>query len=406
MGAFTPEHFSLAIATVFQREGLSGHLERMVRSAFTLTAVVRLYNPTAARMSKAMRTASPIAATIGTEVSTRQEKGRILIEANTPDARIVNGLRLAGKGINVPIGVDSLRRPVGWRPDVDYHLLAVGPTRGGKSTAMRTILYHLMQQNPPIQQQSRNSVGFAIAAIKFASWTPFKNQPHSLGVTSDPEEITDMIHWFNEITVKRLKTATATPHLFLVVDDLPLVLSQSPSVEAPLRNISSAGGGAGVHLLVGTQRLGKDAGSPLLAANLVSRIVVGSTDGAEAARNTGRTQSGANHLSSHPGDALFISANGMKRIAVGFIPDHSISPGSSPEPKPWKNVKSTPQPTPQPTGKAIDQNGKPLLTPDVIRKVQQVYARTHNKTYTCKAVWGFKNGDTWNLLHQALETQL
>ena len=129
-----------AIAGAFVNDRLAIHLLGGVQGPHTLTFGVRLYQPTKSNVAKALSLAPAIEATTGVSpVRVYSESGAIMVELPSPQPIIIDGTRYAGEGLAIPLGMTGRRGIVG----VDFvrnpHLLFVGPTGRGKTTAARVI---------------------------------------------------------------------------------------------------------------------------------------------------------------------------------------------------------------------------------------------------------------------------
>jgi DNA polymerase III delta prime subunit len=208
------------------------------------------------------------------------------------------------------VGVDLISNP---------HLLLVGPTNRGKTTAARLIAYHLARQNPP------RHVRLIVSTFKPKDWQAFGGLAHTFAVISDPRESEQMIHYLVEVMHSRAKSGVDTPRLFVFLDDL-LNLLGVVHVDEELARLASLGRAAGIHLIVGTQRLGeKGAAGGLVTGNIPTRLVFGTADAQDAALFTGRGGSGAEKLGRYPGDALLVTDGGTQRLAVGYVKDEQLA---------------------------------------------------------------------------------
>jgi DNA segregation ATPase FtsK/SpoIIIE-like protein len=124
---------------------------------------------------------------------------------------------------------------------------------------------------------------------------------------------------------QRTQRGQESPQLFIFLDDLLNLLGVT-AVDDQLAQLASLGRGAGIHLIVGTQRLGeKGAAGSLVTGNMPTRLIFGTADAQDAALFTGRGGSGAEKLGRYPGDALLVTDGGTQRIAVGHITDAHLT---------------------------------------------------------------------------------
>jgi hypothetical protein len=106
------------------------------------------------------------------------------------------------------------------------------------------------------------------------------------------------------------------------------------------------GRAAGIHLIIGTQRLGESgSGGAAVTGNIPTRLVFGTADAQDAALFSGRGDSGAEKLGRYAGDALLINDGGTYRLAVGYVTDADLSSlrQGAQEVRPWQ--RGTPQKT-------------------------------------------------------------
>jgi DNA polymerase III delta prime subunit len=409
-----------AIAGAFVNDGLHVHLLGGTQGPHTLTYALRLYQPTKANIYKALRLSSAVEAAISdSPVRIYTERGIIFVEVPSPVPVTIYGRTLRGRGLAVPMGMTSRRAIAGVDFEKQPHLLLVAPTGKGKTVAARNVAYHLAKQNPA------RHVRFIVAAFKAKDWHAFANLHHTFAVIQ-PDEVVAMLDWVHGIMLKRTKTGTDTPHLFVFLDDLlNLISATGKAIVDRLADIASLGRGAGIHLIVGTQRLGKrGAGDAAVTGNMDTRLVLGSADAQDGAYFAGRGETGVEKLGRYPGDALLVSDGGTQRLAVAYVADADLA--TLPQnPDTWRPWIRTAEPVTRQGGSIRAENHPNTLMQEPVRTqgvsgptavltgepvtlqeielVRQVYARTGSKNQTCKEIWGFKNGDTWRWLHKALE---
>lgn len=309
-----------AIAGAFVNNGLYVHLCGSVQGPHTLTFGLRLYEATQKNINKALGLSGALEAAISeSPIRLYMDRGIIMVEAPSPAPMLVAGTRLAGQGFAVPLGMTSRQTVTGVDLAGNPHLLLVGPTNRGKTTAARLIAYHLAKQNPPRHAR------FIVSTFKPKDWQAFGSLAHTFAVIVDPQESARMIHYLVEVMHSRTKSGTDTPHLFVFLDDLLNLLGVA-SIDDQLAQLASLGRGAGIHLIVGTQRLGeKGAAGSLVTGNIPTRLVFGTADAQDASLFTGRGGSGAERLGRYAGDALLVTDGGTQRLAVGYIGNEHLA---------------------------------------------------------------------------------
>ncbi|MGB5048080.1 MAG: FtsK/SpoIIIE domain-containing protein, partial [Caldilineaceae bacterium] len=306
------------IRQAFVAEKIGCHIIRTKRGPRTLTTGLRLYDPDVKTLARVGRMGPAIEARAGVSpVRIHSNAGIVYVESPSPEPVAVYANSLAGEGLLVPLGMTTLGGVAGHDFDADSHLLAVAPTNGGKSTALKTVLYHLARQLTP--QQAR----FVVCTFKPVDWAGVSKLAHTGGLITDVDEAVGMIKWLAGEMYRRTNQHKTTPHLFVVLDDLLNILSRASQLAPILAEIASLGRGAGIHLIVGTQRLGKAGmGDAAVAGNITARIVFRTVSAQDAALFTGRGDSRAEALGDQPGDALLITTpGGVQRVAVALTTD-------------------------------------------------------------------------------------
>lgn len=420
-----------AVGQTFYNNGLHVHLCGGVQGPHTLTFGLRLYEPTAQNLAKAARLGTAVEAAIGdSPARIYNDAGIIWVEVPSPWPMVTPGAQLQGRGLALPLGLTSRKSIAGIDFNETPHALIVGPTGRGKTTAARAMGFHLARQNPP------RAVRMIALTFKPGDWVAFGKLPHTLAVVTDPEEAAQAIYWLRDRMHERAKAGNNRPHLFIFLDDLLNLLAVT-DISGPLAEIASLGRAAGLHLVIGTQRLGKKgAGDATITGNIPARLVFGTADAQDASFFTGRGGSGAELLGRYKGDALLVTDGGTVRLAVSMVDDQDLAtlPQDPAQLRPWAKTKTrtvspqggvsvarnalhpptvagsngsnrsaTAQEAPQEEeGPLLD--GEPV-TPQDLALVRSVYARTGSKSATCRKVWGGKNGVIWAWLKSALESE-
>lgn len=411
------------IYRVLQRESLFGTITGVRQGPHTLTFAVQLHEPSHANLRRVLTLAPAIEAAIYDEpVRLELRRGVLMVQAPSPVAVQVNGTRMRGAGLAAPLGVTTLRSVRGVDFAREPHLLIVAPSGRGKTTTARCMAYHLAKQNTP------DKVQIIVSTFKPHDWRAFAALPHTLGVIVAPDESAAMLRWLLDVVHERSLTSNDTPHIFMVLDDL-LNLLAVQDVTNELAQIASLGRAAGVHLVIGTQRLGKrGAGDAAVTGNMTSRIVLGTANANDAAQFTGRGGSGAERLGKYPGDAMLVQDGEAVRLAIGYVSDEqllTLAPGGAPgkRPAPWLASVRTGAPVHDSTENRADgaesgdmRTGAPVQpvvvfpldkrppTPaeaEAIRAAYERNGRSLNKTVV--EVYGSKGSLTMALLKGALD---
>lgn len=335
------QHIALterAIASAFINNTLYIHLCGAIQGPHTLTFGLRLYEPTQRNLNKALGLAGAVEAAVAdSPVRIYTDRGVLYVETPSPTPITVDGAKLRGEKFAVPLGMTSRQSVAGVDLLTNPHLLLVGPTNRGKTTAARLVAYHLARQNPS------HHARFMVSTFKPKDWQAFSSLAHTFAVITEPEESAQMASYLVEVMMSRTKSGTNSPHLFVFLDDLLNLLGVA-DVDEELAQLASLGRAAGIHLIIGTQRLGeRGAAGGLVTGNIPTRLVFGTADAQDAALFTGRGSSGAEKLGRYPGDALLITDGGTQRVAVGYVGDGQLRQLSQnvDEWRPWLNHPAT-----------------------------------------------------------------
>lgn len=413
---------ALTIWNVFQRENLTISIGQCRQGPHTLTYGVTLHDATDAVIRKALKLTQAIETAIGDEpVRIEMRRGVLLVQIPSPVPVVVNGIKLQGRGLAVPVGVTALRKVRGIDFAVEPHLLVVGPTRKGKTTAIRCITYHLMQQNRP------DTVRLIVSTFKPADWAGYEHLPHVQALITTPDESVAMLRWLLSLVYQRSRTGANSPHLVMVLDDL-LNLLAVEDVSGTLTEIASLGAASGVHLVIGTQRLGeRGAGGAAVTANITTRLVLGTASAQDAAQYTGRGGTGAERLGRYKGDALLVQDGEITRVAVGLVQAGDVAAltggagGGNVPPvanaRPWLTGVATGAPVAakgqnDPDGADDDDSatGAPVdfplprrsPTPREAQAIANEFARQGSLNKTVLAVYGKKMAETMNWVKEGL----
>lgn len=403
------------IRAAFTAEKIGCHIIKIKRGPRTLTAGLRLYEPDVKTLGRVGRMGPAIEARAGVSpIRVHSQAGIIYIEAPSPAPVTIYANALAGQDLAVPLGLTPLGGVAGVDFDADSHLLAVAPTNGGKTTALRAILYHLARQHKP------NAARFVISTFKPGDWLAISRLAHAGGLITDVGETVQMVEWLARLMYKRTSEHKSTPHLFVVLDDLLNILSRARQLAPLLAEIASLGRGAGIHLIIGTQRLGKaGTGDAAVAGNITARLVFRTVSAQDAALFTGRGDTGAESLGDQPGDALLITTpGGVQRIAVAVATDadlNGLPQGGGT--RPWAGGTRTgteagiPDDGAENAASAPSRTGIPVHFPLPDREptlaemtiLASLYARKGSKNKTLEAAYGGKTPKRLAWLNQALE---
>lgn len=405
------------IRAAFIAEKLGCHIVRTVRGPHTLTTGIRLYEPDVKSLARVGRMAQAIEARAGVSpIRIHSQAGLVYVEAPSPQPIVVPGAALSGQGLAIPLGLTPLRAVAGLDFDRDSHLLLVAPTNGGKTTAAKAVALAIARQHSPKQTR------FIVSTFKPADWMGLAHTAHCGGMITDVDETAQMIAWLVGIMYKRTSQMQTTPRLFVFLDDLLNLLKRRPDLADPLAEVASLGRGAGIHLIIGTQRVSKSGmGDAAVSGNITARLVFRTASAQDAAAFTGRGDTGAESIGAHVGDAILVtSAADVQRIAVAYVSDADLTTlpqgGGS---RPWlggtssgtqasipanegQNIRSTGLPTGIPASVLPLPYREPSDTEAMV--LAAIYARKGSKNKTLAAAYAEgKTPKTLGWLNGALE---
>lgn len=433
-------------------EGLRVALAGVTQGPLTVTFRLRLLRPNPSELRKLLTLGPSLAQSLHvTGVRISDTAQGVLVEVPSPQPRTPTALDLARstRGLIVTLGLDQWRKPVAVDLRQNPALLFVGPTRRGKTQAMKATAYALATNNRP------PNFGFVVFSQKREDWQAFEPCVHCWGVISDPDEAFDVLSWAAaDLLQRRAKEGGNTPAVAFIVDDLINLLKRNPQLADPLGELASMGGGCGLFTLIGTQDAGskRGTGGGDVEANITARVVYKAASATTAARAAGAGGLGIEDISTHKGDAVLILDGRPARIATAYTDDRLVTllPSGNVFNRPWATVgRSTtrsidvPKNGSQRLANPIErlrtgQNGKneAVLSPatsgyggnvegggeergepflDSTRspneeerhRLRCLYAELGSKEKTYFAAWGFKNGKVATWLTEALadETQ-
>lgn len=350
------------IRAAFVAEKIGAHLIKVVRGPRTLTACLKLYEPDVKTLIRVGRTGQSIEARAGVSpIRIHSHAGVVYVEAPSPEAVTVYANSMEGDGLLVPLGMTPMKAIAGVDFEDDSHLICVAPTNGGKTTALLAIVWQLARQHAPSQARFIISTFKPVDLLsRSIDWQRISRLSHVGGLIVDVEETVQMIKWLEETMYQRTAKHITSPRILVVLDDLLNLLSRAPELAKILADIASLSRGAGIHLLIGTQRLGsKGTGDSVVSGNITGRVVFKTVNAQDAEGFTGRSQTGAHTLGKHPGDAILVTkAGGVQRIAVGLVTDDDLTGLPQSEgTRPWLATGTGVVRTPARTGTATGTGG-------------------------------------------------
>lgn len=310
-------------------EGLHVGLTGVTQGPLTVTFRLRLLRPTPRALKKLLGLGPALAQALQVDGVRIDDTARgVLVEVPSPQPRTPSGRDLARQtqGLTVAVGLDQWRRPV--RVDLRQHpaLLFVGPTRRGKTSAMKSALYALARQNPS-DLQTGQGLRYVIVGPKRQDWVAFGDAAGCLSVVSDPSEAVQVLEWAaGRLLPQRSGGGQRGTAVLLVIDDLVNLLKRVPQIAAPMGELASMGGGVNLFQLIGTQHAGSKSGTggSEVEDNITVRVVYKPSSATAGARSAGVGGLGLEQLSGRKGDALLVLDGHPMRVATGYTSDRVI----------------------------------------------------------------------------------
>jgi DNA segregation ATPase FtsK/SpoIIIE-like protein len=234
------------------------------------------------------------------------------------------------------------------------NLLVVAPTRTGKTTLLRTLVYGLAAQNPERRLQ------LALVDLKSDDLlADFESLAHLRYPVAT--EVGDAVAVLQELAgevERRSRGAARRPaHIFVVLDEVIALVQDrqfgTAATEA-LTPILTRGGGLGIYTVATTQRADKRSLSdPLIVSQFTNRIVGKVASGQESALAAGRGEMNAHKLLGR-GDFVALVNGEVTRVQVAQtsselvarLPTWTVAPPmpARPEPEPERGPGRPPDP--------------------------------------------------------------
>ena len=272
------------------------------------------------------------------------ENGRIAIDVERTERQTVL-LSSVEDQLPLPAPTGSSRFPVGvdlngrlrmadFADSGSAHLLVAGSTGSGKSEWLLSMIAGLMQQNTPL------TLRFVLVDPKRVSFVELEHSPYlfeNRGIVFPLDEVDDILqrmcelmderyHWFSQNGVKNLsefqeRTGEVHPRVVVVIDEFADLMSDKlgrKQLEGNLRRLSAKARGAGIHLVLATQRPSREVVSGLIKSNCGGRVCLRVTSKLESKLILDTTSvSGSDLLGK--GDLYFLAGNEPVRLQSPFV---------------------------------------------------------------------------------------
>jgi hypothetical protein len=265
------------------------------------------------------------------------QAGELTVDVQRPDRQPVRledclakaPASLAGRPA-FPVGADVAGEPH-WLDLSDSstcHILAAGTTGSGKSEFLKAMLAGLAARLSPLELR------FVLVDPKRVTFNFPKSSPYLLHpVAHTVEEAMPLVQGCFAETERRysllekrglehvgqLTGKDAVPRTVLVFDEFADLMAERESrkeLESCLKRIGALARAAGIHLVLATQRPDKDVVTPLLKANLPTKVCLR----VEGERNSKiiLDEGGGENLLGH-GDLFWKRGGGMIRLQGAFV---------------------------------------------------------------------------------------
>lgn len=314
------------IGQALNAEGISGQLVRAKQGPLTLTYQVHLLGAKHMQIQRAKQLGDSMESYSGIgPVRVVFNMGQLIVEFPSPIVCTPHASLLAAnsRGANLAIGFDHWGEPVHLNLPRYPNLLVVGPTRIGKTSAMRSIVYSALRMS----NAQDIKVEMAVCAEKVDDWWAFENARGFVGYLIEKDAVNDYLqNLYEETVIKAKRKERFNPVQLVVVDDLMSLLKGNDSMSEALHGLLSIGGAIGVYVLMGTQSAGSRAGTGGITVedNIKARILFRATSNSSAARATGEGSEGLADLTDNQGDAMFVCGTTKVRIATGYVDNEDI----------------------------------------------------------------------------------
>lgn len=277
-------------------------------------------------------------AAIGDTPVITDQPGFISIDVRRPDRQTVqlseclaNAPPELAQQPAFPVGVDVAGKPH-WLNLADpssCHILAAGTTGSGKSEFLKAMIAALAARLSPLELQFI-LIDPKRVTFHFPGKSPYLLRP----VAHTVEEAMPLVQECFAETERRykvlqekgleqigqLKGADALARIVVVFDEFADLMAERESklaLEGSLKRIGALARAAGIHLVLATQRPDKDVVTPLLRANLPTRVCL-RVDGERNSRIILDDEGGENLLGN--GDLFWKHGSGTIRLQGAYVP--------------------------------------------------------------------------------------
>lgn len=307
--------YGRAVWQLGQRDGISWKAARFRRGPRWLSAGYLLKDPL--QVHKALKIADAAAVATGSRMVTSNRAGKLVwFQVELPRSQwefyTFNQLQSLDKPA---IGLGEMRLPIVYDVTQSHtaaHTLVAGMTGSGKTEAIKTALLAMLRRTTP------EKTGLYIIDPKRSKYAGFDNSAFLMApIAYDADDISAVIQAvFNEMVRRKLGGIMDSRRIFLAIDEAHDAAILQPANVAALEQIGRLGREYGIHLIIGTQEIGKsDFGA--VATQLGQRYVGMVSDASASAFITGQRGLEAHKLSGN-GDFLHILPGSVARFQVAM----------------------------------------------------------------------------------------
>jgi len=193
------------------------------------------------------------------------------------------------------------------------HALIAGTTGSGKSVALNSIIYEILQRHPLTAQM-------VLFDLKRVELKRYKDAPHTLGFFSEPFQVIDALDNINNVIDERYRKDEATSDVYVIIDELADTLSVKGALERVVR-IGRIGRAARVHLICATQDPSRRTLKAQLMQNFTLCIALRCRSAIESRQIIG--SKGAEALPQY-GYGIQWDARGTREIEIKMVSDEKI----------------------------------------------------------------------------------
>jgi len=250
-------------------------------------------------------------------LSMEQTARGIVLSIPSPSPYVVDRAGIEGHGLSISLGTtaDGARTYHLGFSNVVTNLLIVAPTRTGKTTLLRTLVYGLAAQN------SEHTLHLVLIDPKgddlLASFNALAHLRYPLAVGI--EEATAILQDLAQEVEARQVNKRRKPLIFVIVDEVIALVGHPQyglAILDSLTAITTRGGGLGIYTIASTQRADKRSmRDPLVVSQFTNRLVGRVANGMESALATGHDGLACHKLLGR-GDFMAIVGGQVTRLQV------------------------------------------------------------------------------------------